>query len=274
MMKRYWAIVKTQRYPVRFLVSRVLKHTGLWRLFTIRREGYQLRLHPSPVPLALWCEAGYDAQDVYSVCSVLQRGDTYVDVGANVGNLVVPAARKVGEEGLVYAFEPHPRTCSYLHENIRLNRLSNVVVFGAAVGNRNGYTRISDYRSDDQNTVVSTGGILVPEVRIDTLVQAPVTLMKVDVEGFEKFVLEGCEGILHQIRYIYFEAWDQHFCRHGYTFSDLRDFLSQFGFEVYTGIPLPRRYDQEDVAVCQNLWALRRQDYQQWYDILSGGGAY
>src|SRR5687768_7123297 len=55
----------------------------------------------------------------------LRAGMTVYDLGANVGLYTLAAARAVGAEGRVYAFEPLPRNVSYLKRHLALNKLTN-----------------------------------------------------------------------------------------------------------------------------------------------------
>ena len=47
-----------------------------------------------------------------AVISNLSAGDVFFDVGANIGFFSLIAARRVGPEGHVYAFEPVPRNAA------------------------------------------------------------------------------------------------------------------------------------------------------------------
>ena len=59
--------------------------------------------------------------------SVLHGGDVAVDVGAHTGLWSLPMARRVGESGRVYAFEPERLAINALLDNARLNSLFNVI---------------------------------------------------------------------------------------------------------------------------------------------------
>jgi FkbM family methyltransferase len=69
---------------------------------------------------------------------VLQPGDVYIDVGANIGTHVITASTYVGECGAVIAIEPNPDMIERLLVNMRLNRTSNVRVLQVAAGDAAG----------------------------------------------------------------------------------------------------------------------------------------
>jgi len=56
----------------------------------------------------------------------LSRGDTVVDVGANIGLFTLAAWERCGPTGTLYAFEPIPAVFEVLERNIRRHRLANV----------------------------------------------------------------------------------------------------------------------------------------------------
>jgi FkbM family methyltransferase len=136
--------------------------------------------------------------------SHIKPGESVIDVGANVGFVALAAAALTGPTGSVLAFEAHPATFRYLKQNVRLNRFRNVRLVWAAVGNAAGYVHFSSKANDDVN-LVSEKGIRVPVVRIDDVVdeQGQIALLKVDVEGYEKFVFEGARLTLKRVRSIY-----------------------------------------------------------------------
>jgi FkbM family methyltransferase len=57
--------------------------------------------------------------------SILQPGDVFVDVGANIGYFSVLAASVVGASGAVFAFEPDPDNFALLCANAALNAVDD-----------------------------------------------------------------------------------------------------------------------------------------------------
>ncbi|MBV8208414.1 MAG: FkbM family methyltransferase [Acidobacteria bacterium] len=181
---------------------------------------------------------------------VLRPGDTFVDVGANIGALSLLGSKLVGASGGVYAIEAHPRTATFLAGNIRLNGARNVQVIQAAAGDRDSETRVTSRRSDDQNAV-SDEGVKVPMRRLDSLLpDIDVRLMKLDVEGFELFALRGAERVLRRTQFVYFESWQQHSSKFGYRTPELTAFLKGCGFQL----DCAEDYVSEQ---CENLLAQR-----------------
>lgn len=261
-MKNYVQIIVAQKNPVRFLVSRLLKVTRLCRLMHIQRNGYLLKFHPSSLAMALWINPHDRHQDSEAIRNLLREGDSYVDVGANIGHLTIEAALAVGDTGTITAFEAHPRTAEYLRENVELNNLTRVRVAQLAVGDDFRWVTFSDINSDDENKVLPRGimGITVPMVRLDAFfADENITLLKVDVEGWEKFVFLGAGSVLENVSFVYFECWDEHFQSAGYGFFDIYDILSSRGFTITSmesgellAIPRTTQFPK-----CVNLFAFR-----------------
>jgi len=96
--------------------------------------------------------------------------------------------------------------------------------------------------------------------RLDAIVTLPrnreIAVLKVDVEGHEKFVLEGASGLLSRTAVIYFESWSEHFEKFGYQLSDIVEHLKSHGFRIFRidGQPIDRDYNS---AQCENLVAAR-----------------
>jgi FkbM family methyltransferase len=207
----------------------------LARLFTIRQEGFVLRFHPSSLSAALWIDPADHQAEAAFLRRYLRPGDIVVDVGANIGLCTLAASRAVRDEGRVIALEPHPRIFSYLRENVALNHAGNVSMHNLALGDREGTLVLSDLRADDQNFVArGRDGIEIAVRRLDQLPlpDARIALVKIDVEGYERFVLEGAAATLSRTQCVHFESWDQHFARYGYGSADVVRLLSRRGFEV------------------------------------------
>jgi FkbM family methyltransferase len=130
-----------------------------------------------------------------------------IDVGANMGAHTVPVAAELARQGrTMLALEPQPVIFQQLCANLALNGLMNVVALPYACGSEPGVVSFTapDYRREGNFGGVSMsaqGGIsavvTAPCHPLDEIVQqAPVALIKIDVEGFELEVLKGARNTI------------------------------------------------------------------------------
>lgn len=131
----------------------------------------------------------------------LHPGQTFLNVGANVGYHVVRAARLVGPEGRVIAIEPDPENFAYLELNIAIHGLDNVELHRCAAGSAPAKLRL--HRGDDN----SGDNRLVPFADASTSVQVRVRRMDellagrhidaalVDTQGWDHEVVAGMSGL-------------------------------------------------------------------------------
>ena len=133
----------------------------------------------------------------------LKRGDTFIDVGANIGYYSLLASRIVASSGHVFAVEASPSIYSRLVRNIKLNDFTNVSAIHAAASGAKGEVSIFTgplYNLGHSTTVDALaekeGLKLESKVRSDTLdalvgVQnlRNARFIKIDVEGAELSVL-------------------------------------------------------------------------------------
>jgi FkbM family methyltransferase len=206
----------------------------LCRFLTIKQRGYRVRFHRSNLSEQLWLNRGCrdDALELFR--AYLKPGDTVIDVGANIGDVALTASMAVGPTGRVWAVEAHPRTFRFLRANLRLNGVTNVEAINCAVGDAPGEISFTDGRRDDMNRV-GNGLLRVPIQRLDDLVafRGPITLLKVDVEGFEKPVFSGAPAILKRTHCVHFEISRTHFSWFGYGICDLLLLLESSGFTLF-----------------------------------------
>ena len=232
--RRYLAIIRAQERPFRFVFARFLTKSGLCRIFTIQQRGYRLRFNPSNLAEQLWVKpwSRNDALEFFR--AYLKPGDRVIDVGANIGDTVLTASTCVGSEGLVWAIEPHPRTFRFLRANLALNRVKNVEAINRAAGDVSGAVGFTDDRRDDMNRV-GDGTLRVPIGPLDELIpwRGAISLLKVDVEGYEKPVFAGAKVLLQTTRCLYFEIGRTHFSWFGYQVRDLLQLLKSEGFQLF-----------------------------------------
>jgi FkbM family methyltransferase len=130
----------------------------------------------------------------------LRPGDTFIDVGANVGTVCALASRAVGPKGTVVAVEPSPPVLTDLRETVAANRLGNVRVIAAAASDREQELELfaPSYNLGVTTTVARPGLQEQGVVRAAPLpalvgpeILAAARLVKIDVEGAEDRVLTG-----------------------------------------------------------------------------------
>src|SRR3990167_6694466 len=66
----------------------------------------------------------------------IKDGDIVIDVGANIGYYTLLFAKKVGENGKVFAFEPDSASFAILEKNIKDNKFRNVEAFNIALSDK------------------------------------------------------------------------------------------------------------------------------------------
>lgn len=74
-----------------------------------------------------------DHQEQMWLADHLKPGQTFYDIGANIGFFTLVGAKLVGARGAVVAFEPLPENVRQLERNVAINQLGNVRVVAAAV---------------------------------------------------------------------------------------------------------------------------------------------
>jgi FkbM family methyltransferase len=138
----------------------------------------------------------YEPQQTKIFTEQLRRGHTLIDVGAHVGYYALLAAKLVGEQGRVYAFEPNPRNCAFLKQHVAVNALENVRVEQTAVSDRNGTARFHPGKGSGTGRLATSGPVEVATIRLDDFCAAnhiAPNAIKCDVEGAELDVLRGGE---------------------------------------------------------------------------------
>jgi FkbM family methyltransferase len=194
----------------------------LWELYD-RRMAWRTRIRPkiAATPFGfkihvqlpdliqknIWLTGRWEPVITECFRRMLAPGDTFVDVGANIGYYSLLASRIVGSQGHVYSIEASPTIFPLLQGNIALNHAANVEIIHAIAAGHDGEQEF--WRAPEtgaggcgQSTAIamvanasrmrSEGrvrcGTLLSIVPEDRLLTA--RLIKVDVEGGEGTVLE------------------------------------------------------------------------------------
>jgi FkbM family methyltransferase len=131
----------------------------------------------------------------------VKPGTTVIDAGAHIGVHTVSFARLAGPSGRVYAFEPQRKLFRELVFNLRLNGIGNVVPLRYALGHTTGIVEMARAERDNEGaTQIGHGGDRVELRALDSFGFRNVSLIKIDVEHFEDFLLEGAQLTIRRSR--------------------------------------------------------------------------
>jgi FkbM family methyltransferase len=145
-----------------------------------------------------------------------------VDAGANIGYTASILGARLGSDGLVLCFEPHPQVFASLKTNVagweKNSRCAKFELHQKALGSHNGVARLvtNDWFNTNRGTArISTEKqddereLPVEMVRLDEVAKdrGEIGVLKIDVEGAELGVLRGMPELLaqHLVRDILYE---------------------------------------------------------------------
>jgi FkbM family methyltransferase len=168
-------------------------------------------------------------------------GGLLIDVGANAGYFSCLWA-SIAKNNRCLAFEASPRNVQMLRENVTSAQLaSQIGVFDYAVGRSAGQMQF-DLGPEDQTgwgglAITATDNCVTVDVkRLDDLVQSGrmVSVLKIDTEGADAWVLEGAEGLLRQqrIKHVFFECNPTRMRQLGIEGNRPAEILNDCGYQV------------------------------------------
>lgn len=186
----------------------------------------------------------------------LRPGDTFVDVGANVGYFAVLGSRLVGDTGRVVAVEASPAFHDRMRRQLTLNGCTNVRTVNAAVsdGHKTLTFVLASSRNMGANSIVPYDGpaesTFEAEAQplaelLDPADLARARVIKIDVEGAEGSVVRGLAPVLDRLRddaEIAVEVTPDRMAQLGDSVEELLETMRTHGFHTYR---LPNSYKPE-----------------------------
>ena len=141
----------------------------------------------------------------------LNKGDSVVDIGANIGTTSIALSRFVGETGKVFSFEPQQIMAQCLSANVLINNLRNIEVYTLAVSSKSGWVYLDSDELSAKGRYGSVGisdnGHQVKAINLNEFEIKDCAFIKIDVEGHEWEVIQGADFFLKLHRpVVYFEA--------------------------------------------------------------------
>jgi FkbM family methyltransferase len=197
----------------------------------------------------------YEMSIIDWVTTFMDPTKVFVDIGAHIGTYSLHISKfSCGVE----SFECCPKTFNYLCANIALQKLDyKITPHRTALGNMTGTIPYYIHSPGDGggNSCLPFVGrdshhIQVPITTLDSFNLTNIGLMKIDVEGFEKNVLEGAQETLKRNGYpkILFESWKESQNKDGKPAIDLRSDLFEYIKSIGYTIVQIRGWDEMFLA--------------------------
>ncbi|MFB2773251.1 FkbM family methyltransferase [Pelatocladus sp. BLCC-F211] len=215
----------------------------------------KIRIRPhEQIGRSIWLIGIYDLSVTEVLWRLIDRGETTIDIGSNIGYMTSIMAKQVGETGSVYCFEPHPEVYEELTENIRIWQASmgwhQINTYRIALSNKSGdgVLKIPADFLENRGTAAlfplsndaciynhdnSSPTYTVTLNSLDEFIKnhqniENISVIKIDVEGHELEVLKGARKLINQqqIRDIVFEE-------HASYPSNVTKFLEENGYTIF-----------------------------------------
>jgi FkbM family methyltransferase len=191
----------------------------------------------------------YEPIEAYLFRVLLRPGMTVIDLGANVGQYTLLAARAVGTAGRVHAFEPIPANFEHLTSHVRANGFSDRVILNrSAAWSHAEVLNLCLHPQDavDNKTNYMVGPHADPAdvlraqaIALDhyaaTCGLKRVDFIKMDIEGAELFALRGMTKLLMAHRPMLLLEVNRYTCESaGYAPKALSDLLRAHGYRFWS----------------------------------------
>ncbi|HMR92392.1 MAG TPA: FkbM family methyltransferase [Chitinophagaceae bacterium] len=254
-MKLLYQIINayTRRFPFpargSSLLWPLLKRTGLYQSRFTKKifNGLLMQVCPAEhIQRQILWHGIYEKEASHFARSLLRPGDVMIDIGANTGYYTLIAAAAVKQQGRVIAFEPVPRLRHLLEAQLVTNRLGNVTVESAALGEQKGQaaffvagddnTGMSGLRPQENFSGVTLQADITPlDTWLATHPQPAIRLIKIDTEGAELQVLRGMRHTIEKYQpVLLLELMNELLALFNHHATEIYDLLQGTGYKAYT----------------------------------------
>jgi len=187
----------------------------------------------------------------------VSSGGVVIDAGANFGYNSVIMGKQIGAQGLLVSFEPQRIIYQQLCGNLILNNIFNAVTYQAALGDGSKATvnmRRINYDAPWVNigdTSVGFDGEEVAMCALDQIGLDEVDFIKIDVQGYELFTLQGAKQLLTTCKPdLFIEIEPHQLAQFGITPDKLLKYIKDFGYRIFK---INNDYPCDHICTIDNL---------------------
>jgi len=217
----YWSNLVTNNKVVRgymidsFLNSPEFKALQAGRnnpvLIDLPRFRMYVRLNDNFIGMHIAHERQYEPHVTRVLSDLLSPGDTFIDVGANIGFFALLGASIVGPAGRVIAFEPNPANCDLLRRSAEANEFAGrITIHPVAVAEKRTQFRFVTLGIDSNGRLATPAEAAAPESDLPSIEAVTldetlaglerIDVIKLDVEGAEARAWQGMQAVIARHR--------------------------------------------------------------------------
>lgn len=183
----------------------------------------------------------HEKNSTAQVKKIIKPGMKILEVGANVGYYALLETRLAGPSGHLYALEPSPYNFDLLTKNLRLNGLKNYDLYQTAAGALPGKAKFLLSGRSNLSTFIEREDLTGEEIDVDViklddfLRDKEADFIRMDVEGYEREILKGAEGVLNsdkKPKYFFIEVHSELLHKKNSSAREIVEFLGRHGYEV------------------------------------------
>lgn len=186
----------------------------------------------------------YEECELKFLENTLKPGDTFIDIGANIGLYSLTAASIVTESGKVIAFEPFPKNYEKLSKHIRINSFKNISIEKLAISDKAGtitiYINEKEQNCGMASTIeqIYTAKETIQATTLDEYLlqhpQSQLHFIKMDIEGGELKALQGMQQTLKKYSPTLLIEFDEQILTQAKLCKeDIINFLKKFNYKLY-----------------------------------------
>lgn len=156
--------------------------------FLVEAQGNKICTVADEIGISVLTDGIWEAWETELFKKVVKEGMVLVDIGAHVGYYTLIGPRLVGNNGVVYGFEPDPGNYELLCKNINMNGSTNIIPVQKAVSNKCGKVRSWLCKVDSinhslirANVLRKSGFIEVETVTLDAFLETTTGNTKEDI---------------------------------------------------------------------------------------------
>jgi FkbM family methyltransferase len=207
--------------------------------------------------LDIFVNGMYEPDTHSFLLSQIPKNGIFLDIGANIGSIAIPLC-KTRDDIRCVAVEASPWIFEFLKKNVDLNGLGeqincvNKAISDSEAGQLPFYSPTDQFGKGSFSPVFTENGVMVDTISIDKLLRDlkidRVSIIKIDIEGFEYFAFKGAPSLLagENAPDIVFEFVDWAEDMAGREKGSAQRILKEFGYQLYT-INNKRLYKSDNI---------------------------